>query len=63
MSHGIWRMPLATEVHALQTEVGGDQNFFVIFEAQDGSIVTDAGSHQRSARPFGSECANVSNEL
>ncbi len=55
------RVPLAAEVRALETEVGGDQQFVALRRAQNGAIVANAEGEMWHTRLY--VCANLLDEL
>ncbi len=49
MTNGFGRVPLPAEMDAFETEVGGDQEFAILWNAENGSVVTDSDG-DRAAR-------------
>jgi len=56
-------MALPTEVHSFQTEVGGDERFFVTAQAHDCSVIADADLNSMSAGRLRRSSPDISNEL
>ena len=63
MSNRIRRVPLAVKVHSFEAEIGGEKEFLISSNTQDGRVVADAMSHDGSLPQLSSSSANVSNEL